>query len=104
MPRQRIFLVETQAVFDGKARGAELPEIVEEDRHVDMGAPFPRPWLLLKRGDGVVNVEKLRQLAVLLLNRLRQINGLSIALHCVDDVLRHFRYVQRGGFLELEDR
>src|SRR5579863_3956461 len=70
MARQRLCFMETQAVFDGKARGAELPEIVEEDRHVDVGPPFPRPRILFEDDNGVVHVEELRQLAVLLLNRL----------------------------------
>ena len=36
--------------------------------------------------------------------RLRQVDGLGVALERIDDALRHFRHVQGGGFLQLEDR
>ncbi len=71
---------------------------------MDVGAPFPRPRILLEGSDGIVDIEKLGELAVLLLDRLRQIDRLGVALERIDDRLRHFRNMQRGGFLELEDR
>ncbi len=104
LPRQRLLLVKAQRVLDGEARGAELPEIVEEHRHVEVGAPFARARILFERRDGIVDVEEAVDLAVLLLQRLRQIDGLGVTLERIDRALRHFRNVQRGGFLKLEDR
>src|ERR1022692_915554 len=40
MAREWFLLVKAQRVLDGEAGGAELAEIVEENRNVDVGAPF----------------------------------------------------------------
>src|SRR5208282_6586063 len=93
LPRQRLLLVKAQRVLDGEARRAKLPEIVEENRDVDMDAPLARPRLFLKSGDSVVEIEEAIDLAVPLFHGLGKIDGLGVALERVDDRLRHFRHL-----------
>src|SRR5271156_6787850 len=58
MTRQRLLLVKTQSVLDGETCRAELPEIIEEHRDVNVRAPFARPaWILLEGGNGVVDIK-----------------------------------------------
>src|SRR4029077_3817244 len=101
---QRLLLVKAQRLLDRKARRAERAEIVEKNRHVKMGPPFARAGVLLPGGKRIFKIEKARELAVLFLNRLRQINRLGVAFERVDDRSRHLRHVQGGGFLQLEAR
>src|SRR5262249_62115506 len=91
-------------LLDRKARRAKRAKIVEKDRHVKVGAPFARAGILAPCGKCIFEIEKARELAILFLNRLRQVNGLGVTFERVDDRLRHLRHVQRGGFLQLEDR
>src|SRR5437763_17205063 len=58
LARQRLRLVEFQRVLDGEARGAELAEVVEEHRHVEMRAPFARSGVRLPGLEGVFEVEE----------------------------------------------
>src|SRR5262249_46026123 len=104
LARQRLLLVEAQRLLDGKARGAERTAIVEEDRPVEMRAPFARAGILLPGGERIFEIEEAGELAVLLLDGLREVNGLGVSLERIDDGLRHFRNLQRSGFLQLEDR
>src|SRR3974377_607308 len=104
LTRQRLFFVKAQRLLDRKARRAERAKIVEKYRYVKVRAPFARTGILLPGGKRIFEIEKTRELAVLFLNRLRQVNRLGVGLERVDDVLRHLRNVQGGGFLQLEDR
>ena len=105
MPRQRLLLVEAQRVLDGKPRGTELAEIVEEYRHVNVRAPFALARRILLEGrDSIVNIEIAVDLAVALFHRLREIDGLGVFLERIDRALRHFRNIESGGLLQLEDR
>src|SRR5262245_3744798 len=87
LSRQRLDLVETQRVLDGETRGAERPEIVEEDRNVEVGAPFARSRVLLPGGERILQIEEARQLAVLLFDGLSEIDGVGVALQRVHDRL-----------------
>src|SRR5712691_2994002 len=96
--------MEAQRLLDGKTRRAERAKIIEKHRHVKVGAPFARTWVLLPRRKGVFEIEKTRELAVLFLHRLRQIDRLGVSPQCIDNRLGHLRHVQRRGFLKFEDR
>src|SRR5208282_1783326 len=80
LARQRLCLVKAQRVRDGEARGTKRPEIVEKNRDVDMDAPFARPRRLLEGGDGIVEIEEAIDPAVAPFHRLREIDGLGVAL------------------------
>src|SRR5688572_30990941 len=53
---KRRLLVERQRLLQREARRAERPEVVEEYRHVKVGAPLTRPWVLLEVLEGVLEV------------------------------------------------
>src|ERR1051326_6596082 len=74
LTRQRLRLVEFQRVLDGEARGAELAQVVEEDRHMEVRPPFARAGILLPGLEGVFEIEEAVEFAVFLLDGLRQVN------------------------------
>src|SRR4029079_613609 len=102
--RQRLRLVELARVLYVIARVAEWAEVFEEYRHVEVGAPFARTGVLFPGVERVLEIEEARELAVLLLDGLREIDRLRVGLEHIDDLLRHLRHMQRCCFLQLEDR
>ena len=62
------------------------------------------PGVVLPGGEGVFQIEKLREAAVLLLDRLREVDRLGVLRERIDRLLRDLRDVHRRDFLQLEDR
>src|SRR5580700_10374862 len=96
LARQGLRLVEAECVLDGEARGAERAEVVEKNRHVEVGTPFARSRRLLPGRESIFKVQEAGEAAVLLLYGLGEIDGLRIAPERIDGLLRDLRHVQGG--------
>src|SRR5229473_2255896 len=96
--------MEFESVLDGKARRAERSKIIQKYRHMDVRAPFARAWIRLPRGECIFEIEEHREFAVLLLESLREVDGLRVPMKHVDGFFVHLWNVNRGGLLKLKYR
>src|SRR4030095_6128798 len=65
--------------------------------------PFPRFRAGAPCGEGILEVQELRELTILLFNGLGEIDRFGILLQDIDALLRYLRHIDRGSFLEFED-
>src|SRR5437870_6146393 len=103
LSRHRIGFVEPESILNSKARSPKRSEVIQKHGHVNMCPPFARTRVRLPRGESVFEIEEHRELAVFFLQRLGQINGLSVAMQHVDGFLSHLGHVYGGCLLQLEN-
>ena len=68
-----------------------------------MCPPFTRPGVRFPCCESVFEVQEHREFAVFFLERLRQIDRLSVAMQHIDRFLIHLWHMNGGGLLKLED-
>src|SRR5688500_15713460 len=102
LPRKGIRFVEPQGVLDGKTGCSEGADVVEEDRHMDVGSPFPCFGAGPPGSEGVFQIQEPRELTVLLLIGLSEVDRFRVFLESIHTLLRDLRYVDRCGLLKLK--
>ena len=93
-----------ESVLDREARGSERAEVIQKYRNVNVCPPFTRTGVRLPCCESVFEIEEHREFPVLLLERLRQIDRLSVAMQHIDRFLIHVWHVNGGRLLKLKDR
>src|SRR5262245_35595918 len=71
---------------------------------MNVRAPFTGARIRLPRSECVLEVEKHRETPVFLLQRLREVDGLSVAMQYVNGFFVDLRDVNGCSLLQLEDR
>ena len=95
--------MEAECVLDGKARRSKCAQIVKKNGDVYVCPPFPRFRTGAPCGEGIFEIQELRELPVLLFNSLGEIDRFGILLQDIDALLRYLRHIDRGSFLEFEN-
>src|ERR1051326_2323199 len=96
--------MEFQRVLDSEACGAEGAKIVEEYGHMDVRTPFARTGIRFPGGEGILEIEEHRELAVLLFQCLGKVDRLSVSVQHVHRLLGDSGDVNRRCLLKFEDR
>ena len=91
-------------LLDRKTCGPKRAEVIQKYGNVNVCPPFTRAGVGFPCCESVFEVEEHREFAVLLFERLRQVDRLSVAMQHIDRFLIHIWHVNGGRLLKLENR